>query len=532
MNLNRLLVSLLCLSLAGCATFKSPFDNSDPVVEFVAKPPRNGKGLVSVVVTPNTGKLNWQEAVLVVRKISPAGGFVSGPILLQRVPLVTSAETVAYIGKLFPGRYSVTQITQTRLLNGFQAVTDVIAVSDERSAEALVFTVESDLHTDAGRLIVNSAGDGWAVGWSSDRVAADDIKRGNPVVSDYLSSFEVTGKVDRSGEHRKLQAEATRKPNGAFDVQLLGGVDVVAGSRMASVLRRSDSGTWLRSRVGRFQRVLALAPINDGRLVFAGEDNLLGYQFKKSSGYKFRYIKTGGIPFGQFIGAHWSDGRGLLVLHDDGGMIRLFASESLKEPLWSVLIEEPRASDIPSEVAAGRLQSEKGRVAVAVYPRSISTSVAGSSKWRAALAPIDITDFELAPSGRLRVLSVNGRSGSVAARESIDGGVSWSRVKNATGSKQLPVELGRYEYVVADEKIDDDRTAAKLLRRDGSEARWLKQGRMPVGRFFGLKADALIVVGNGFDVSRTDTEARAVNGRDFVALSSDGGETWVRELER
>lgn len=389
-------LAALAAVTAGCATTTQA---PDPL----KTPPKPGQSNVVVSITSNTAQVGAFDTLELLR-IQPAGQTVTETHLLNRILPGLARDTSMFIGVLPEGDYELSTLRHT-------ATRQYLAFGTEQRQRLGRIAVRGGLPVDLGRLIVTPINTRVLVGRSA-RVQSNAalLRRFAP---DYARLFD--GDVSPGWNHPRPDDDRTeeyalQRPVGAGNPREMADGQVVAASRLGTVLQRSTNGAWRTLRSDDLNSLMYVTPVDrpDASLLAVGEFGTL--LRLPPGGNKLVPVDTGDLPPGNLLFIGGNDQAGWYIAQQSGTSVSLLRSSRLEAGQWQELRRESVATSFWSGANAFWIWPTDTGLAYAVSEGSIHSLDFASGAWTTRKAPNDNRLVSVAPDpgGKLGILTSPG----------------------------------------------------------------------------------------------------------------------------
>lgn len=420
--LNVIAACLVATALTACATVTRAPDPSKVA-------PDADQGVVVVSVTGNTARLT-QFDQLTLRKL-PAPG-ATGPTekyVLGQVSAGLARDTALFAGALPPGEFvleAMVDFGSERTLN----------LGEGGQAMLGAFRVKAGALVDLGRLIVTPLNTRVLVGRSARVTSNRELVRRFAREQEQFYAREVApGWGGPRTPSDRVEEYALTTPAGADAATELPTGEVVAASRLGTVLVRDTQGRWRGVRGEGLESLLWVKPVDapESVLVAVGELNTL-LRLDRASGTLVR-LDTGNLPPGNLLFIEGSARAGWYVAHQRGDDVTLYRSSDLERGDWKPLRSESVARSLWSGASNMWIWRTDGGFGYALSDGSIWLCDAATAAWTQRRAPKDSRIVDLAPGARGAIgilTSPGGGFGGVFASlyVSRDGAATWHEVSS------------------------------------------------------------------------------------------------------
>lgn len=500
-----LLAGMVAVSAAmvGCGT-----------VQHVADVPGKAelsadKAVVLLSVTSNSPRSGQFDSVVLERVASDGGR--TERYLLNQLSKGLARDTALFVGAVPPGSYRVARFNVGTLY------LEINEIGRERIGRLDVMAGASH---DLGRLVVTNLNSGILVGRSKLVTSnADLVKRFVPDAARYAE--KVTGSGWAGPRHEKDRAEelALSMPAGASALTELSTGEVVAASRVGSILVRSTLGKWRRIGIDSLESLLWLKPVDDPkiRLVAVGEFNTI---VQVQADWTTQRLNPGNLPPGNLLFIDGSPAAGWFIAQIRGQQVTIYRSASLDAGDWQAV----KTADVGVSFWSGAESfwawpTSEG-FAYALSSGQINWFNFKTGAWTQNLAPEGrrIIAVQPNPNDALGVLtSPGGGLGGVFAgvHVSTDKGATWQTVASPYKvNAKPPVMMPSGALLMQGSAFSDK----ELQRSEGLSGPWTKMpGNVYISEWLmALPTKGLFAIDDGSTPS----------GYASIRHSVDEGRTW------
>lgn len=433
--LRRAGIALLSVLLGACVVVTHAPDPSKTA-------PTAEQGVVVISVTGNTAQVN-QFDQLTVRKLPVPGApqtAVREQHLLRQVSQGLSRDTSLFVGVLPEGEYTfdrMVDVDTNRALN----------LGDGARRLLGNFRVKAGALIDLGRLVVTPINTRVLVGRSA-RVSSNAalVKRFAREQEPFYAREVLPGWIQPRGPEDRVEEYALASPVGADGVTELASGELVAASRLGTVLLRDLKGRWRAVRSDGLESLLWVKPVTepDRSIVAVGEFNTL-VRLDRASG-RLVQLDPGNLPPGNLIFVDGNAAAGWFVAQQSGTDITLYRSASLEGGDWKALRKEDVSRSFWSGANTFWAWPTAGGFAYAISTGSIWLYDFASGQWAERRAPNNHRLVTVAPSanGAIGILTSpgGGFAGVFAGMYlSRDGAATWDEIKSPFNVKIAPPRL-------------------------------------------------------------------------------------------
>jgi hypothetical protein len=491
--------------LAGCASVNVARDPA-------ASPPVAGESVVTLSVTGNTAQVTATDVITVRQTNVPPGSNVRVLHLLKQVAPGLSRDTSLFVGVLPAGEYEFSTF-QNQQTNRFLSFTD--------GMRQLIggFAVKEGKPVDLDRLVLTPLNTSVMVGRSAMAASTNVamLRRFAPEQARFFDSEPQPGWLAPRSADDKVEAYALARPVGADDLVELPDGRIAAGSRLGSVLLRSQDGRWSVLRSGVLESMLSVLPVQrpDATLIAVGE--LSTMMRLPPGGDSLLPIDAGNLPHGTLLFVDGNDQHGWYVAQQRDKEVTLYRSDKLEGGDWKPLRSESVAFNAWSGANQAWFWRRPGGLAYAVSAGTLQFLDYASGRWTAGKAPNDSRLLGVAPnpSGSLGILtSPGGGFGGVFASLylSKDAAATWQEIKSDFKVKvSPPLQTMGGTLLLPGGVFSEPELHASS---DGGSS-WSRRGEFRLDRrLVPLPSGRLLAVDMG------------LNGLFAIRHSSDEGATW------
>jgi hypothetical protein len=316
----RLVAGLLPVLFAAACTTHAP----DPRTAV----PSAGEGVVIVALSNNV----YMQAPerLVIARAGQSATSAGAQHSLRQVTSGFALDTTLFMGIVPAGRYQFAsfELPAIRRRLDFQ----------EGSNELLgSFAVRSGEVSDLGRLVLAQLGQGLYVGRSNASQSNSQLlERYFPELASKLGKNVFSGWNGPRSPTDDIEARALSIPGGAFGMLETSAGEVIAGSRLGTVVVRGKEGGWTQLRTGELDALYTVFPVETDRTWFLAGGEMNGLWRADRSG-KLQRIPTGNLPPGSIRFITGRDRLGWVAALEARDTVTFFRTESLEEPNWREL---------------------------------------------------------------------------------------------------------------------------------------------------------------------------------------------------
>ncbi|WP_162932328.1 hypothetical protein [Solimonas sp. K1W22B-7] len=491
--------------LAGCAT---------PASRVGERPMSADEGIVRVSLAANTGQVaSWSS--IEVTQVDDSGAAVSSgrKFALVRVggPYTRGAVmgAVRLSGILPEGGYKVSRLVDDRT----SQFVDLKGGADRLGT----FRVRAGQTSDLGTLLV-------VIQFKAVAIARiDEATTGNP--AQVAAAGTASGAWDRPDpKSADILAYALQHAAGIFDVCELQNGQVVAASRMGTVLVRESARTWKRKRVAGIEDVYAIATypgaVDAAKFVVGGESNLLAIVGNN----EVRRINAP-LPAGSIVSLHHNPAGSawVLLLQDEELMLRAYSAPGLESGVWKELYSVKLESPYP-KVQRPRLSVVKHPGSITIGIEDLKQDVVVNINFETgAVRPIAVDRIAgvLAPTAG-GILSAGVRGWNFKQIYSFDEGLNWMSLPENMTSYLPTVFPSKSVEIFRDAQsavnyVSGDAPVGKIkISLDGG-ATWTESSRVPQGKWY-------VVPGGTIFVSPSDAMLTS------ISESSNNGLSWTEAI--
>ena len=413
----------------GCATTTQA---PDPL----ATSPRPGESNVVISITTNTAQVGAFDT-LVLSRIQPAGQTITENHVLNQILPGLARDTSVFIGVLPEGEYEFSTLRHN-------ASQQFLALGAEQRKRLGRVEVRGGQPIDLGRLIVTPVNTRVLVGRSA-RITSNTalLRRFAPEYARLFDGLVAPGWTLPRPDDDRTEEYALQRPVGAASPHELPDGQVVAASRLGTVLQRSSSGAWRMLSSDDLNALMYVMPVNrpDASLIAVGEFSTL--LRLPPGGTKLVPIDTGDLPPGNLLFISGSDQTGWYVAQQRGVHVTLLRSDKLEAGRWQPVRQESVAASFWSGANSFWIwQTERG-LAYAVSEGRIHDLDTATGTWTVRKAPSDHRLLNVAPDpgGKFGILtSPGGGFGGVFAGTWIWNNAqgAWAEIKTDFKVKVAP----------------------------------------------------------------------------------------------
>jgi len=312
--------AMLALAMVGCTTTQhgATVTNQTTVAA--------DQGVVLLSVTSNSPRTGQFDNIVLEAELAEQG--VKHSYRMAQVARGISRDTALFVGVLPDGRYRVTR---------FEVGTLFIDINEASRERIGTVVVSAGKTRDLGRLIVTNLNDRVLIGRSGQvKSNVELIRRYAPDAARFASNVEGTGWAAERSSKDLVEEFALSTPAGAESMTELPGGEVVAVSRLGSILVRPTDGKWRRVGIGGLESLLALAAVDepDTRLVAVGE---FGTIVRMGSNWKVQRVSPGNLPSGNLIRIAGNSRVGWHVAQSEGSRVVIYRSDRLEGGDWRAI---------------------------------------------------------------------------------------------------------------------------------------------------------------------------------------------------
>ncbi|MFT3856461.1 MAG: hypothetical protein QM742_02740 [Aquabacterium sp.] len=281
------------------------------------------QGVVLLSVTSNSPRSGQFDSVTLERE-TPSGRMAER-YRLDQVSKGLARDTALFVGAVPPGRYKVVRFAVGELY---------IALGEASIARIGTFDVKAGATQDLGRLIVTNLNAGVLVGRSElVKSNVDLVRRFVPEAAKHVARIDGAGWASARDARDKTEEFALGTPAGAASLTELPDGEVVAASRLGSILLRDSEGRWRRIGIGGLESLLWLKRVDqpDARLVAVGEFNTI---VQLGRDWHVTRLKPGNLPPGNLIFVDGSEREGWFLAQQAGPSVTIYRSQTLDGGDW------------------------------------------------------------------------------------------------------------------------------------------------------------------------------------------------------
>jgi hypothetical protein len=413
-------------------------------VRATAEPSEPGptEGIVLLSITSNTGEVGQFNRVA----LNPVKR-EDGPRLkahLENVAEGLARDTALFVGNAEQGEYEVWEFT---------VGSSYLLLSDGGRRLLGKVRVEAGAIADLGRIVVAPIDERVVAGRSTLVTSNVDLIRGfSPENAVYLDRRIGGGWVTPRTSEDRVEEFALDRPVGADDATELPTGEVVAGSRLGTIMVKGNDGQWRVARTGRLESLLSVALVPGEQLdgvpawvVAGGELNTLVRMARNGA---INPLSPGNLPPGNVLFVTGHADAGWFVAHQAGSEVTLYRSAFLDHGDWQAVRNEEVGQRWRGGPARFWIWRTKTGLGYAVSGGRIHSFEFASGAWTEQHAPNgdNLAAIAYQVDGSLSVLTSPGAglAGAFAsAYVSRDGGAQWTEVVLPTRIKAAPVSLLR-----------------------------------------------------------------------------------------
>ena len=506
----RLSIAAVAISVyfAGCAgTTMAPAPSTTA--------PKQDQGVIVLSVTGNTGQVQQVDHVTL-RRRDPQGKSAALQMLKNVAPGL-ARDTALFIGVVPAGDYSLDQL---------HSGTQYLALGEAGREMLGIFRVHSGHVTDLGRVVMTPVNTRVVTGRSTKITSNAELIKG--FAADNASILSMPAGGGWSGprsERDRVEEYALQSPVGANTPIELKSGEILAASRLGTILIRNTLGRWRGARTGQLNSLLAIIPVDgnvdgvDAVAVAVGELNTI---VRVENNDKLSLLNAGNLPPGNLLSIAGNSAAGWFVAQAQGERVVLYRSPTLDDGDWKELRSENIAFSFWSGVNAFWMWRTDRGFAYAISEGRIHHYDFASGAWTDVRAPKNDRLVSIAANGdHLGILTSpgGGMAGLFASMyASHDGGAIWEAVNPPYKVKQFaPRVLNRNKMLVAGGGM----YAKEELRSSEDGGKTWKLLSTDVDAF-----DDIVVLPSGAML--------AIRGGQYWGLatirhSADGGATWKLE---
>lgn len=407
--------------------------------------PLDGTVLLSVTTnTPRLGQL--QNVTLRPEQDKGRTGIFRE---LRNVGPGLSRDTAVFAGVVPAGEYT---------LNALRVANTAVLFRDGARELLGTFRVKAGEVCDLGRVIVTPINDRVLVGRSRSPVSNSDLIRVfSPENASALRGAVASGWSTPQDPDDRIESYALDRPMGAMLPSELASGEVVAASRLGTLLVRDRGGQWRAARTGSLDALMATAAVPEGRVDGLAAQAVAVGEFSGIYRYDgtpaLQPLSPGNLPPGHLIGVIRLAEEGWVVVHRDRTRITLLRSQRLDRGNWQPL----RTYQLEHSVWSGPdyfwFWPAAGGLAIAMADGRVERFDARSGSWSPSTSPgqARLTGLRANGRGAVGVLtSPGGGFGGVFAGSylSVDDGRTWQDLPQPFQIKVVPPFLLFDESVV------------------------------------------------------------------------------------
>ncbi|RZI86087.1 MAG: hypothetical protein EOP38_02690 [Rubrivivax sp.] len=501
--LARLIACVAIAMTAGCASIN--------VAELPsASVDKRNAGIVLVSVTGNTARAGQFDHVVLQPVTDKHATY-----LLKQVSQGLARDTALFVGVLPAGEYSVVRL---------DVGTQFIAFGEQTRDRLGTIRVKQGGVHDLGRLVVTALNSQVLIGRSANVTSNTDmVKRFAAETAQYLEGTVDQGWTTGRNSKDRVEEYAASTPVGADSLRELPTGEVVAASRLGSILVRDTKERWRALTTGKLESLLSVAPTTDPdvRLVAAGEFNTLA---QVGQDWKVQMLDPGDLPPGNLVFIAGNKQVGWYLAQQRKDTVTIYRSEQLDHGHWLPIKTESTAFSFWSGPNSFWAWPTEQGFAYAESKGTIWWFDFASRAWRETRAPNNsrISAVASNPGGALGLLtSPGGGFGGIFASNylSTDKAQTWTEVKSPFSVLVTPPRITASGLmltqggVFSKAEIKSSEDAGKTWKTQ-SDSLDLQEQLTP------LPTKGLFAVDDGRGVSQ---------GIASIRHSGDDGKTWQLE---
>lgn len=473
-------------------------------------------GYIVLAITGNTGQVGQIQSIQL--KLANLRQDQRDSIqILHNVAVGLARDTALFVGIVPEGDYSLNQLDfGTKYL---------LIPEGARNLMGNVH-VNAGAVADLGRIVMTPLNTWVLTGRSVLETSNKDLVKRFSTENASIYDHEVSGGWVSPHSPKDLVEEyAMSRPVGADTPTELPTGEVIAASRLGTLLIRNAKGRWRAVRTGNLNSFLAVQAVRedvDGVAALAvavGEFNTLAVLDKDE---KLNLRHTGDLPLGNIIYVTGNSHVGWFVAHKAGDRVGIYKSKKLDNGQWSLLKQEKVGFSFWNGSNDFWIWSNANGFSYAVSEGVIRSYDYATSEWSESRAPNNNRLVSIAPSdaGIGILTSPGGGFAGVFAGMyvSYDGGKVWVEVKS-------PYKVKLYApRVLADGTL--------LVAGGGPFAKRELQKSSDQGKTWQVCSDRVDISDNIVPLPNHGLlaiDSGAQFGLAHVMHSSDSGKTWVTE---
>jgi len=322
------ILAISMLVIAGCVDIN---DASVPSKAIAGK----GDGFIVVAITGNTGQVGQIESVQLLR-VNRRPEQRDTIQVMRNVASGLARDTALFVGIVPEGDYSLYQLN-------FGARYLLIAEGARKLMGDI--HVKAGAVADLGRVVMTPLNTSVLTGRSVIETTNSELVRRFSPENASIYEHEVSGGWIYPHSPRDLVEDyAMQRPVGADTPAELASGEIIAASRLGTLLIRNVRGRWRAVRTGNLNSLLAVQPVRDGDVdgspalaVAVGEFNTIAVLDRNE---KLAIKQSGNLPLGNVIYVAGNSKVGWFVAHKSADRVGIYRSTSLDNGNWSLLKEE------------------------------------------------------------------------------------------------------------------------------------------------------------------------------------------------
>ncbi|MBI5926194.1 MAG: hypothetical protein HY836_11395 [Aquabacterium sp.] len=386
------------------------------------------QGVLMLSVTSNSPRSGQFDSV-VLERVDQTAGFTIR-YQLNQVSKGLARDTALYVGAVPAGSYKI-----ARFNVGYPGVPGSIFVELNPAAQDRIgrLNVKPGETQDLGRLVVTNLSGGVLVGRSElIKSNVELVKRFATDAAMYAEHVNGSGWDSRRDPADRTEEFALETPAGANALCELSSGEVVAASRVGSILVRNWVGKWRRIGIDGLESLLWLKPVEEpgNRLVAVGEFNTI---VKVGEDWIPQRLSAGNLPPGNLIYVDGNSKVGWYVALSTRNKVTIYRADSIDKGDWKPV----RAADVSYSMWNGASNFWAWPTAegfgYALSNGELHWFNFSSGNWTQTSAPERrrISDVQPSPNGALGLLSSpgGGLGGFFAGVHfTLDRGKSWQTI--------------------------------------------------------------------------------------------------------
>lgn len=473
-------------------------------------------GVVVVSLTANTARVPGFDTIYIRKEGSPG----DNRVFFNQVSKGLTRDTTLFVGVVPAGEYTI-----GGLFGGARGAEKSVELGEGARTVLGRFRVKAGGAHDLGRLVLTGVNQRVVLGRSA-RVASniDLVRRFAPENARFLAGEVDAGWLQPRSADDRVEEAALALPVGAETLAVLPSGELIAASRVGSLLVRDPKGRWsvLNSDVLESLFGVRVVQAKGLRAVAVGELNTI--LALEESG-RLRKVDPGNLPPGNLVYVDGTDQDGWAVLHQAGKAVTVYRSTALESGDWKPLKTfTASVPAMPEEQQFAAWPTADG-FTFAVYDGGVAAYERRAGAVVDRSAPVSKGNFmRIAPCGDAGVgalVAPNGGRGMFAASfVTRDDGRTWEMINSAFRVKiAAPRLLPDGRMLQPGGAFSGPNGELKSSVDGGKTWELVYKGYSPLDELVPIPGVGLFAVGSGLTSF----------GISYIQFSGDGGKTWTTE---